>query len=136
MNEAPMTKRILVVEDDDNLSVLLRLIMKLQQEEWLLSSAANGVEALAQVEKFQPDLVLLDIMMPEMDGLEFARRVRADARWADMSIVVLSALSDPNTKREAREIGVQEYWTKPIDPNDLQAGLQRVLGGDPLERDA
>jgi CheY-like chemotaxis protein len=125
-----MTKRILVVEDDNSLSMLLRLIMKFQQEEWLLSSAANGLEALSQVEKFQPDLVLLDIMMPEMDGLEFARRVRADERWADMTIVVLSALSDPNTKRKAREIGVQEYWTKPISPDELQEGLQRVLGTD------
>jgi CheY-like chemotaxis protein len=125
-----MTKRILVVEDDNSLSMLLRLIMKFQQEEWLLSSAANGLEALTQVEKFQPDLVLLDIMMPEMDGLEFARRIRADERWADMTIVVLSALSDPNTKRKAREIGVQEYWTKPISPDELQAGLLRVLGTD------
>ena len=125
-----MTKKILVVEDDNSLSMLLRLIMKFQQEEWLLSSAANGLEALSQVEKFQPDLVLLDIMMPEMDGLEFARRVRADERWADMTIVVLSALSDPNTKRKAREIGVQEYWTKPISPDELQEGLQRVLGAD------
>ena len=125
-----MTKKILVVEDDNSLSMLLRLIMKFQQEEWMLSSAANGLEALTQVEKFQPDLVLLDIMMPEMDGLEFARRVRADERWADMTIVVLSALSDPNTKRKAREAGVQEYWTKPISPDELQAGLQRVLGTD------
>ncbi len=125
-----MTKKILVVEDDNSLSMLLRLIMKFQQEEWLLSSAANGLEALSQVEKFQPDLVLLDIMMPEMDGLEFARRVRADERWANMTIVVLSALSDPNTKRKAREIGVQEYWTKPISPDELQEGLQRVLGTD------
>jgi CheY-like chemotaxis protein len=125
-----MTKKILVVEDDNSLSMLLRLIMKFQQEEWMLSSAANGLEALTQVEKFQPDLVLLDIMMPEMDGLEFARRVRADERWAGLTIVVLSALSDPNTKRKAREVGVQEYWTKPISPDELQAGLQRVLGTD------
>ena len=123
-----MTKRILVVEDDNSLSMLLRLIMKLQQEEWELSSAANGVEALAQVEKFEPDLVLLDIMMPEMDGLEFARRVRADSRWADLKIVVLSALSDPTTKRKAKEIGVLEYWVKPIMPDELQAGMIRVLG--------
>ncbi|MFN8596041.1 MAG: response regulator [Anaerolineae bacterium] len=123
-----MSKRILVVEDDNSLSMLLRLIMKLQQEEWDLSSAANGIEALAQVEKFQPDLVLLDIMMPEMDGLEFARRVRADARWANLKIVVLSALSDPVTKRKAKEIGVLEYWVKPIMPDELQAGMTRVLG--------
>ncbi len=123
-----MTKKILVVEDDNSLSMLLRLIMKFQQEEWLLSSASNGLEALTQVEKFQPDLVLLDIMMPEMDGLEFARRVRADERWSDLTIVVLSALSDPNTKRKAREVGVTEYWTKPISPDELQDGLLRVLG--------
>ncbi len=123
-----MTKKILVVEDDNSLSMLLRLIMKFQQEEWLLSSASNGLEALTQVEKFQPDLVLLDIMMPEMDGLEFARHIRADERWSDLAIVVLSALSDPNTKRKAREVGVQEYWTKPISPDELQDGLLRVLG--------
>jgi DNA-binding response OmpR family regulator len=123
-----MTKRILVVEDDNSLSMLLRLIMKLQQEEWELSSAANGVEALAQVEKFQPDLVLLDIMMPEMDGLEFARRVRAEPRWVDLKIVVLSALSDQATKRKAKDIGVLEYWVKPIMPDELQAGMTRVLG--------
>ena len=125
-----MTKRILVVEDDNSLSMLLRLIMKFQQEEWVLSSAANGLEALSQVEKFKPDLVLLDIMMPEMDGLEFARRIRADERWANMTIVVLSALNDPKTKRKAHEIGVLEYWTKPISPDELQEGLLRVLGTD------
>ena len=130
MNGAFMTKRILVVEDDNSLSMLLRLIMKFQQEKWLLSSATNGIEALTQVEKFRPDLVLLDIMIPGMDGLEFARRVRADARWVNMTIIVLSALNDPITKHKAREIGVQEYWTKPISPDDLQAGLQRVLGGE------
>ncbi len=125
-----MTKRILVVEDDNSLSMLLRLIMKFQQEEWVLSSAANGLEALSQVEKFKPDLVLLDIMMPEMDGLEFARRIRADERWSNMTIVVLSALNDPKTKRKAHEIGVLEYWTKPISPDELQSGLVRVLGAD------
>lgn len=123
-----MAKRILVVEDDNSLSMMLRLIMKLQQEDWQLSSAANGVEALAQVDKFQPDLVLLDIMMPEMDGLEFARRLRAQPHYDGVKIVVLSALSDPKTKRIAQEIGVTEYWTKPIMPDDLQTGVQRVLG--------
>ena len=79
-----MTKRILVVEDDNSLSMMLRLIMKLRQEEWQLAGAVNGVDALAQVEKFMPHLVLLDLMMPEMDGFEFARRVRGRVRlWPD-----------------------------------------------------
>lgn len=125
-----MTRRILVVEDDNSLSMMLRLIMKIQQEEWQLAGAVNGAEALAQVEKFEPDLVLLDLMMPEMDGFEFARRVRAERRYDDVKIVVLSALSDPASKRKAREIGITEYWTKPIMPDELQAGLGRVLGID------
>lgn len=79
-----MTRRILVVEDDNSLSMMLRLIMKIQQEEWQLAGAVNGAEALAQVEKFEPDLVLLDLMMPEMDGFEFARRVRAERRYDDV----------------------------------------------------
>jgi len=126
-------KRILVVEDDNSLSVLLRLIMKVQQDDWEVSSAATGVEALAQVEKFQPDLILLDIMMPEMDGLEVARRLKGDERHKDQKMVILSALSDSDTKRKAMDAGVLEYWTKPISPDELRDGMLRVLGPDAVE---
>ena len=121
-------KRILVVEDDNSLSVLLRLIMKVQQDDWDVSSAATGLEALSQVEKSKPDLILLDIMMPEMDGLEVARRLHGDERYQNPKIVILSALSDPDTQRKAKEAGVLEYWTKPITPEELLDGIQRVLG--------
>jgi putative two-component system response regulator len=126
-------KRILVVEDDNSLSVLLRLIMKVQQDDWDVNSAATGVEALAQVEKLRPDLILLDIMMPEMDGLEVARRLKGDERFKDQRIVILSALSDPETQRKAMEAGVVEYWTKPISPDELRDGMLRVLGPDAVE---
>jgi CheY-like chemotaxis protein len=126
-------KHILVVEDDNSLSVLLRLIMKVQQDDWDVSSAATGVEALAQVEKFQPDLILLDIMMPEMDGLEVARRLKGDERYKDQKIVILSALNDAETQRKAMEVGVVEYWTKPISPDELREGMLRVLGPDAVE---
>ncbi len=120
-------KRILVVEDDNSLSVLLRLIMKVQQEDWEVSSANTGVEALVQVEKFMPDLILLDIMMPEMDGLEVARRLHNDPKYKNQKIVILSALSDSETQRRAMEAGVLEYWTKPISPDELRDGMLRVL---------
>jgi len=123
-------KRILVVEDDNSLSVLLRLIMKVQQDDWDVSSAATGLEALAQVERLKPDLILLDIMMPEMDGLEVARRLHGDERYQNPKIVILSALSDPDTQRRAQEAGVLEYWTKPISPDELRDGMLRVLGPD------
>ena len=123
-------KHILVVEDDNSLSVLLRLIMKVQQEDWDVTSAATGLEALSQVERSKPDLILLDIMMPEMDGLEVARRLHSDERYQDPKIVILSALSDPDTQRKAKEAGVLEYWTKPISPDELREGMLRVLGTD------
>ena len=123
-------KHILVVEDDNSLSVLLRLIMKVQQEDWDVTSAATGLEALSQVERSKPDLILLDIMMPEMDGLEVARRLHGDERYQDPKIVILSALSDPDTQRKAQEAGVLEYWTKPISPDELREGMLRVLGTD------
>src|SRR5512137_332333 len=110
-------KRILVVEDDNSLSVLLRLIMKVQPEDWDVSSAATGLEALSQVEKVKPDLVLLDIMMPEMDGLEVARHLQGEERYRNPKVVILSALSDPDTQRKAKEAGVLEYWIKPISPD-------------------
>jgi len=123
-------KHILVVEDDNSLSVLLRLIMKVQQEDWDVTSAATGLEALSQVERSKPDLILLDIMMPEMDGLEVARRLHGDERYQDPKIVILSALSDPDTQRKAQEAGVLEYWTEPISPDELREGMLRVLGTD------
>src|SRR5512138_1245401 len=126
-------KHILVVEDDNSLSVLLRLIMKVQQDDWEVSSAATGVEALSQVEKNRPDLILLDIMMPEMDGLEVARRLHNDERYKDQKIVILSALSDADTQRKAKEAGVLEYWTKPISPDELRDGMLRVLGPDAVD---
>jgi CheY-like chemotaxis protein len=123
-------KRILVVEDDNSLSVLLRLIMKVQPEDWDVSSAATGLEALSQVEKLAPDLVLLDIMMPEMDGLEVARHLHGEERYRNPKVVILSALSDPDTQRKAKEAGVLEYWIKPISPDELREGMLRVLGAD------
>jgi putative two-component system response regulator len=123
-------KRILVVEDDNSLSVLLRLIMKIQQDDWDVATAMNGVDALRMVEQTKPDLILLDIMMPEMDGLEVARRLHTDARYVGYQhkVVILSALSDPETQRRALEHGVAEYWTKPISPDELRAGMLRVMG--------
>ena len=123
-------KRILVVEDDNSLSVLLRLIMKVQQEDWEVTTASTGVEALSQVDKVEPDLILLDIMMPEMDGLEVANHLHNDERHKDQKIVILSALGDPDTKRKAQEAGVLEYWIKPMSPDELRDGMLRVLGND------
>lgn len=121
-----MTHSILVVEDDNELSTLLRLMLKLS--DWDIASAASGEEALEQARALRPSLVLLDIMLPGMDGIEVCRQLRADPTMAGMPIVALSAKSDPRTRQAALEAGVLEYWTKPVIPHEFLSNIRRVLG--------
>jgi DNA-binding response OmpR family regulator len=120
-----MTQRILVVEDDNELSTLLRLMLRLS--DWEIASAPNGEEALERACTFHPTLVLLDIMLPGMDGIEVCRRWHADPEMAQVPVVILSAKSDPKTREAAQQAGAVEYWTKPAVPQELLAGIRRVL---------
>ncbi len=122
-----MTHRILVVEDEEELSILLRLMMKIKQSDWDLLSAADGKEALKRVEEFRPDLVLLDIMLPSLDGISVCQKLREDARWAETKIVMLTALDDSRTRQRALDAGADDYWTKPILPDELLSGVLKVL---------
>lgn len=121
-----MTQRILVVEDDNELSTLLRLMLKLS--DWELASARDGYEAVERARAFKPTLVLLDIMLPDIDGVEVCRRLRALEGMADVPIVALSAKSDPKTRQAALEAGMLEYWTKPVIPQTLLANIRRIVG--------
>lgn len=120
-----MVQRILVVEDDDELSTLLRLMFKLA--DWQICRAADGYEALEYASDFKPTLVLLDIMLPGMDGVEVCRRLRETPDMANVPIVVLSAKTDPETRKAAEAAGALEYWTKPIVPQVFLTNLRRVL---------
>jgi two-component system alkaline phosphatase synthesis response regulator PhoP len=121
-------KRILVVEDDNSLSVLLRLIMKVQQDDWDVSSAATGLEALSQVEKFHPDLVLLDIMMPEMDGFEVCRKMKLDPVTRSIPVIFLTARTGQAHIELGLSLGAQGYITKPFDNEGLIDKIIEVTG--------
>lgn len=121
-----MVQRILVVEDDNELSTLLRLMLKLS--DWEISSAPNGEEALERAHIFRPTLVLLDIMLPGMDGIEVCRRWHADPEMTNVPVVILTAKSDPKTREAALQAGAVEYWTKPVVPQELLSNIRRVLG--------
>jgi two-component system alkaline phosphatase synthesis response regulator PhoP len=123
-----MTHRILVVEDEEELSMLLRLMMKIKQSDWEMLSATTGIEALKRAEEFRPDLILLDIMLPEMDGISVCKKLREDPRWAKTSIVMLTALNDSKTRQAAKAAGANDYWTKPIMPQELLNGVLKALG--------
>ena len=120
-----MTQRILVVEDNDELSTLLRLMLKLS--DWEIRSAVDGYEALERAREFRPTLVLLDIMLPGIDGIEVCRRLRAEPYMAGVPIVILSAKGDEPTRQAAQAAGAVEYWVKPVSPAEFLKDIRRVL---------
>jgi sigma-B regulation protein RsbU (phosphoserine phosphatase) len=117
--------RLLIVDDsDDNRIVLSR---PLQRQGHEVDEAVNGVEALAALERADYDLVLLDIMMPEMDGYEVLERMRTDVRMRTVPVVVISAIDDMESIVRCVELGADDYLTKPFDRVLLRARVNACL---------
>jgi two-component system chemotaxis response regulator CheY len=114
---------VLVVDDDPDILEALSEI--LEAEGYAVQKARNGQEALERLNGSPPDLVLLDLMMPVMDGYEFSRRLRQSALGGSIPIIVLSA--DRNVGARAREIGAVGHLAKPFELNDLLAIVRRAL---------
>jgi DNA-binding response OmpR family regulator len=113
---------ILVVDDEANIIALAR--MYLQNEGYVVESARDGREALTKIKSLQPALVVLDLMLPEVDGWEVCRKVRADS---DVPIIMLTARSDDVDKIVGLELGADDYLTKPFNPRELVARVKAVL---------
>jgi DNA-binding response OmpR family regulator len=109
--------RILVVDDDRVIQQLLKVNLEL--EGYAVEVADDGEEALSRFETFQPDLVLLDIMMPRLDGWEVCRRLKAGVDSSRVPIVLLSARAQEADVQRGTELGVAAYVTKPFDPISL-----------------
>jgi adenylate cyclase len=117
--------RILVVDDNPSNVDILRA--RLATHGYEILTAADGEEALVAVREHQPDLILLDVMMPKMDGIEVCRRIRADASLPFIPIVLVTAKSDPKDVVAALEAGGDEYLTKPVDQSALVARVKSML---------
>jgi CheY-like chemotaxis protein len=120
-----MGKRVLVVDDDRVIQQLLEVNLELEGYE-VVATAADGKEALEKIAELKPDLVILDIMMPKMDGLEVCRRLRADPELAKIPVILLSARAQDMDIREGLEIGASAYLTKPFDPVELLEVVGRL----------
>ena len=117
-----MAKKILVVDDKPELRTLLKSY--LSQEGFEVATAGDGQEALYVARHEKPDLIILDLMMPEMGGYDF---MRAYSREADTPVIILTARLDENEKVLGLELGADDYVTKPFSPRELTARVRAVL---------
>jgi DNA-binding response OmpR family regulator len=121
-----MPHKVLVVDDEPHVVRLVEI--NLSQLGFQVRSAANGEEALARVAEETPDLVILDVMMPKMDGFEALSRLRADAATAEIPVIMLTARAQDEDTFEGYGRGAQWYLTKPFAPDELRTTVRRVLG--------
>jgi DNA-binding response OmpR family regulator len=124
--------KILVVEDEQPIRKLIDLNLRLENHEVI--TAADGYEALQQTEAGQPDLIILDIMLPGLDGWEVLKRLREDVEFQDTPVVVLTALVQDVDIIRGWQLGADEYITKPFSPVALVKTVQMVLNRTPEER--
>ena len=118
---------ILVVDDNPANLKLARVL--LTAEGFVVRTAGDAEEALRVLETFQPSLVLMDIQLPGMDGLELTRRLKADPATAKMKIVALTAYAMKGDDQKALAAGCDGYLAKPIDPETLGATVARLIAG-------
>jgi two-component system, OmpR family, alkaline phosphatase synthesis response regulator PhoP len=124
-----MTNTILVVDDEPNIVELARLYLK--NEGFDVEVAENGREAIEKARSLNPKLVLLDIMLPEIDGIEVCRTLRKDS---DVPIVMLTARADDVDKIVGLELGADDYITKPFNPREMVARVKAVLRRTDIEK--
>ncbi|MBW3664004.1 MAG: response regulator [Actinobacteria bacterium] len=117
--------RVLVVDDEADIRTFLRVTLELSDYEVL--EAVDGVDAIERALAEKPDLIVMDVMMPRLDGVDACRRMRADARTSDIPILIVTAKSMAGDKVEGLEAGADDYISKPFDPDELLARVQATL---------
>jgi len=125
MHLTGLEHRILVVDDDHKLVRLLRA--SLEQAGYQVMVAYNGETALHALRRERPDLVVLDLMLPDRDGWDVTRVIRSDAALADTPIIMLTARVEPHDRITGLELGADDYVTKPFHPGELIARIRAVL---------
>jgi|SRR5215471_17757511 len=120
-----MAARVLIVEDESDITNLLSF--HLEREGFQVATSRTGADALRQIRASAPDLVLLDLMLPEIDGLEVCRRLRQDPRTAALPIVMLTARSEEVDRILGLELGADDYVVKPFSPKEVVARVRAVL---------
>ncbi len=116
---------ILVVDDEPEVVEIVQF--RLERDGHIVTSASDGEEGLEAVLTEHPDLVLLDVMMPQMDGFEVLRRLKSDAQTVDTPVVMLTAKADLASSKKGWDLDVDNYITKPFNLDDLADTVRNVL---------
>lgn len=116
--------KVLIVDDEPN--IVLAIDFLLSQKGFQTEKAYNGMEALKKVKNFQPNIVILDLMMPGMTGFEVARKIRATTNFSDIQIVFLTAKGTTKDKMQGYSNGGDLYLTKPFNNDDLVMAIQEI----------
>jgi CheY-like chemotaxis protein len=120
-----MSAKILLVDDQ---AVMLRLVgVPLEREGYTILTAMSAAEGLTKLHGERPDLIILDVLLPDYSGLELCRRIRADPKYADLPIIILSGRTETEAKVAGLEAGADEYVTKPVDPAEMVARVRHLL---------
>ena len=121
-----MSKKILIADDEANIVISLEFLML--NSGYQVQIAANGEEALHQIAEFRPDLILLDIMLPQKNGFEVCQKIRENPAWSGIKVVMLTAKGRESEVTKGLALGADAYITKPFATRELLASVRRLLG--------
>ena len=121
-----MAKRVLVVDDEPNIVMSLRFLM--EREGFEVEVAPTGEAALAALDRQPADMVLLDVMMPELDGFEVCERIRTNPSWRATKVILLTAKGRDVEREKGLALGADAYVTKPFSTRELVARVKQMLG--------
>jgi CheY-like chemotaxis protein len=120
-----VTARVLLV--DDTLTVLMAEKMMLSGQGYVVDTARDGDEALEKVASFRPDIVLLDVVMPRLDGFEALRQLKEDESSRNIGVIMVTTKGEETEVERARELGCDDYLTKPLNKVELLRSIERLL---------
>ena len=130
MSEATERKRVLVVEDEDNIAVALDYL--LTREGYSQTRIATGAGAVDLIRRTRPDLVLLDVMLPEVSGYEICQNIRMEPGLSAVKILMMTARGSAMERRKGLAMGADGFISKPFELKALRAEVRRILAGEPM----
>ena len=128
MSDSPSDRRPVILAVDDDPDILKLVVFRLERSGYVVLQARDGEEALRLALERPPDLFVVDVMMPKMDGLELVRRLRAEEATSRTPIIMLTARAQDTDLQAGFEAGADDYLRKPFSPLELQARVQAILG--------